>query len=136
MLHIAPTQLVSVVLVASRCVYELPEISGPAMPPIVSVIPIAAATRPFFSGGTALRAMIMVMEYRPLPPMPCNARHTILNGQCSSRDHGGTQDHIQTNHTLTDGASQGSDHEYDERCDLNDLPTEYVAQPGYDNGKC
>lgn len=49
------------------------------MPPIVRVTPIEAATRPVFSGGTAFRAMIIVMEYNPLPPIPCNARHTILH---------------------------------------------------------
>ena len=38
-----------------------PEISGPAIPPTVMIIPIEPATAPPFSGGTALKAMTMVM---------------------------------------------------------------------------
>lgn len=52
---------------------------GPIAFPRAARAMAEAVYKGYFTGGTNSYSMTVEIEYRPEPPMPWNARHTILN---------------------------------------------------------
>jgi hypothetical protein len=61
-----------------KCEMTPPRI-GPRTPEQPRVMPTIAEVRPIFSGETTSGSITMVIENKPDPPTPCNARNAILD---------------------------------------------------------